>query len=530
MRFATLAIDDPRVVGSILAHTHRLGGGAFKKGRRLDARDVARLQDGGAREVTVATLDAGDVHEDDAAARVAALLTATGLEATAAHTGRVNLTARNHGLLLVDHAAIDALNAVHESVTVATLAPHAAVRPGAVVATIKIIPFAVPEQVLDAIADKLAGRAALALHAFQGKRVALLLTTLENLPAGLLDRAAEAQRRRLELLGNRLGAEARCAHDEVAVAAALGDLLRGGAELILVLGASAIVDRRDTVPAALVRSGGTVVQLGMPVDPGNLLMLGDLEGVPVVGLPGCARSLAPSGADFVLQRLLAGLVVDAAAIRGMGVGGLLKAHHDPKPRIDASPRTAAVVLAAGMSTRMGANKLLAAIDGKPMVAHVVDALLASQARPIVVVVGHEAQAVEDALSGRAISIVHNGDYASGLASSVRCGIQALAAAQVEAAVIALGDMPWVSANLVDTLIDAFTPDAGATICLPTYGRKRGNPVLWSAAHFEELTELSGDVGGKVLIERHAESVRYVEVDDAAVTLDVDTPAALLRER
>lgn len=528
MRFTTLAIDDPEVVGSILAHTHRLGGGAFKKGRRLVEDDVRRLRDVGARDVMVALLEPGDVHEDAAAARVATWFTGKGLEHGTAHTGRLNLCARHDGLVVIDHDAIDTLNAVDEGVTVATVRQHSPTRALAMVATIKIIPFAVRESTLAAIGDRIAGRELIDVRPFHPRRVGLVMTTLDNLPGTLLDRASSAQRQRVQRLGSTLTHEQRCPHDEAAVADALMRMARDGAEVLLVLGASAIVDRRDTVPAGLTRAGGTIIQLGMPVDPGNLLMLGDLHGVPVIGLPGCARSLAPSGFDFVLQRLLAGLPVDAATVRGMGVGGLLKSHAADFGGGREAVKTAAVVLAAGMSSRMGVNKLLIPIDGKPMVAHVVDTLLASPVASVVVVLGHQADAVRAALHDRPVRFVHNPSYAEGLSTSLRCGVQALARDGVDAALIGLGDMPWVSSRVLETLIDAFDADAGASICVPAFGKKRGNPVLWAARHFDELASLTGDVGGKVLFGRHESSLREVAVAEAAVTIDIDTPDAIPR--
>src|SRR5262249_55661367 len=232
-----------------------------------------------------------------------------------------------------------------------------------------------------------------------------------------------------------------------------------------------------------------------------------------------------SGFDWVLERLCAGLDVSGADIAAMGVGGLLKEIPSrPQPRAPAPEpapkKIGAVVLAAGLSRRMGANKLLIPVRGAPMVARAVDALLESPARPVVVVLGHQAGEVRAALAGRAVTFVDNPDYATGLSTSLRAGIAALGA--VDGAIVCLGDMPWVRAEHVKALIAAFDPGAGRTICVPVHEGKRGNPVLLGARHFAAVQRLTGDVGARALIEEHADEVCAVPVGDGGVTIDVDT--------
>lgn len=187
---------------------------------------------------------------------------------------------------------------------------------------------------------------------------------------------------------------------------------------------------------------------------------------------------------------------------------------------------AALVLAAGESRRMGdVNKLTIEVDGTPMVARVVDALQQSRARPVIVVTGHEPERIEEALAGRNVELVHNPDYAEGISASVRVGIGALDGG-VDGALIALGDMPWVSTEVINRLVDAFVSDGEHSIFIPMFGTKRGNPVLWRAQHFPELLALAGDVGGKALFAGRAAAIRYVEVESPGVHIDVDTPDTL----
>jgi molybdenum cofactor cytidylyltransferase len=190
------------------------------------------------------------------------------------------------------------------------------------------------------------------------------------------------------------------------------------------------------------------------------------------------------------------------------------------------PRVAAVVLAAGSSTRMGAvNKLLADIDGVPMLRRVVAMLRDPRLAERIVVTGAEADAVRAVLAGLDVRFSHNAAYDEGIASSIRTGVAALPP-DVDGALIVLGDMPRVAAADVALLLDAFDPDAGRSICVPVRAGRRGNPVLWAARWFPELQALPGDAGGRRLFDRLAAHVCEVAVAGDGVLLDVDTPAAL----
>lgn len=534
MKFGPLSIDDPELEGSVLAHTLRLknGGGAVKKGAILTASDLTRLRQSGYSEITVARLEPGDVHEDEAAQTLAATFAHPSITASPAATGRCNLHAAHAGLLVIDRERIDAANRVSESTTIATLREHTLVQPGTMIGTVKVIPFAVPNEVLEQWQHLLGADPALRITSLRPCNAGLVLTELPGVSQSLLERASRAQRARLTMLGSRVRREIRCEHSTRAVARAIRTLREEGCDPILLLGASAIVDRGDVIPTGLVAAGGQVAHLGMPVDPGNLLMIGKLGDGTVFGLPGCARSLNPSGFDEVLQRYLAGQPIDSPLISGLGVGGLLKEIPSrPMPRnlpsrSRSKKRIAAVVLAAGESRRMGrANKLTLPIEGTPMVARVVDVLHHSRAGRIIVVTGHEPERIEKALERRDATIVHNPDHAEGIASSIRAGVEAVGE-DVDGVLIALGDMPWVTSEVIDKLIDAFTADGELSIFIPMFGRKRGNPVLWGAEHLPELKALVGDVGGKVIWQRHPAAVCYVDVESAGINIDVDTPEAL----
>ncbi len=531
MKFGRVPVRDAE--GALLAHSIRLGKAVFRKGRVLSAGDVAALAEAGVAEVMAARFEAGDMGEDEAAAAVAAAVAGPGLEVAAPFTGRVNLFAEARGVLTVEAGRLDALNLMDESVTVATLAPWSPVERRQMVATVKIIPFAAPREIVARVEGPL-----LALHPVRPKRIAFIQTELASVKASVLDKTVEITRRRIEALDGVLLGERRSAHEEGALARTIADALEERPDALLIAGASAIVDRRDVLPAAIEAAGGEVEHFGMPVDPGNLLLFGRIGSTPAIGMPGCARSPKLNGFDWVLQRLAAGLPIGRREIMSMGVGGLLvdiPGRPQPRQRARATaaaeparlPRIAALVLAAGQSRRMGpANKLLAEVGGQAMLERAVAAARASQAASVLVVTGHERARIEAAVEA---PTVHNPDYAEGLSTSLGVGIAALPE-DVDGAVVLLGDMPFVSAAHIDRLIAAFNPLEGRTICVPTFNGKRGNPVLWGRELFAEMRGVSGDVGAKHLIGANGDLLVEVPMPDAGVLRDIDTPASLTEAR
>src|ERR1019366_145268 len=215
-------------------------------------------------------------------------------------------------------------------------------------------------------------------------------------------------------------------------------------------------------------------------------------------------------------------------ITGMGVGGLLmEIITRPQPRTEPAPekgrRIAALVLAAGRSIRMGAtNKLIAEIGGKPLVRIAAEQALASRAKPVIVVTGHEHERVEAALAGLPVRFVHNPDYADGLGTSLKAGIAAVPE-DADAAIVCLGDMPQVDAALIDKLIAAFDPERGALVVVPSIDGRRGNPVVWSRRFFHDLMSITGDIGARHLIGSYAEAVVEMPGAGEAALTDVDTP-------
>ena len=515
----------------------RADGERYRKGRQLSHDDITRLKAAGIASVTVARLETGDIGEDDAASRIGAACAGEGARVAAAFTGRVNLYALSDGVAVIRPETVDAVNRIDEAITLATVASGIRVSSGQMLATIKIIPFAAPahavveaERVLQEMAP------AVRVAAFRPMRAALISTFLPDTKPSLLDKNRGALGDRLAALGSEITFERRVPHETQALTTAVKDALAANADPVLVFGASAITDRRDVIPAAIEAAGGTVDHFGMPVDPGNLLLMASRDTATIVGLPSCARSPKLNGFDFVLWRILAGLPTGRSDIAGMGVGGLLtEIPTRPQPRdervadVPRSARVAALVLAAGLSSRMGSNKLLATVDGKPLVRHAVEAAIGSSAAPVIVVTGNASATVREAIAPLTPTFTENPDYSKGLSTSLKSGLRSVPE-DADAAMIVLGDMPAVSSALLDKLIAAFDPTEDRAICVATRHGKRGNPVLFARRFFPEILGIEGDVGARHLIAQYPELVCEVEASDDGPLTDIDTPEALAEYR
>lgn len=539
MYFGKLPVAEAE--GAILAHSRRLEGRALKKGRILDADDLAALKAAGIEKIVCARLDKGDIPEDKAADLLASACCGTQVRVGPAFTGRANLFAEADGIVLYDPERLDGFNLVDETITLGLVPPYQAVTQGQMIGTLKIIPFAVPESPVR-IAEALAGQETplLRVAPFQPRDTILIQSRLPGTKESVLDSTLRVTSDRLTALGSELVSESRCDHDQVSLANALHRAVAANPGLILVSGASAVVDRRDVIPSAIESVGGEILHFGMPVDPGNLMLIGRIGKIPVIGMPGCARSPKLNGFDWALQRLCAGLDIEPRDIMRMGAGGLLKdVPHRPLPRASAKrantkapqpaqkrPEIAAILLAAGQSSRMGAtNKLLGTLNGKPLVRRVAEAVLGSAAGRLVVVTGHEEEKVCAALSDLDAEFIHNPQYALGMSTSVRAGFSALPEG-TDAALVCLGDMPAITAQMLDALIAAYDPVEGRAIVVPVHDGKRGNPILWDHRFFEEMQELEGDKGARGLLAEFADLVAEVDVPDDAIHLDIDTPEML----
>ena len=526
MKFGPVSIDD--AVGTMLGYAVELPDGKLRKGLRLALDDIAALRAAGIEKVTVAVLDADDVPEDMAADELAKAICAStrgDMKRSEPFNGRVNLLAAHSGVFQVDATMIDRLNAIDPGITLASLANYARVNAGTMLATIKIIPYAVPRAVLDTALAELSA-AAMVVRAPQIRTAELILTRTPGFAEKLLKKGAQSVRQRLNALGVDLTGVRIVAHEQDAIAS---ELRNSNAPLCLILGASATSDVGDACPAGLRAAGGTLTRFGMPVDPGNLLFLGQIGLTKVIGLPGCARSPALNGADWVLERLVCGIDVSDRDIAAMGVGGLLKeipARPQPRSmpkRKTRAPQVEVLLLAAGSSRRMrGADKLLEQIDGVPQLRRAALAAKASSATKVHVVIPADSEGRQKALADIPINLVVASNASEGMAASLRAGLQAASGA--DAVIVALADMPDISFAHLDALIAAYDPENGHEICRSvTHSGKPGHPVLFGRRFFESLAELEGDQGARTILATSDEFVINVAQSDEAPLLDLDTP-------
>ena len=521
--------------GWMLAHSLKVLGRKWKKGKLLNRQDVQILVHEGFESIVAAKLEETDVDEDAAAEALARAIAGDGVEIRRPATGRCNLYATTKGLLKLRTDQIHKINSVDEAFTVASLPPYSSVYPGQLIVSIKIIPFAVSRESLNqCVSMAMFGMPPVNVLAYKSMSIGLIQTQTPWFKSSLLKKGASMLQERARVLGSEIEFEEICAHHEKDITAAVVRSLKKKPDLLLLLGASAIQDREDVIPKGIVNAGGRVEHFGMPVDPGNLLLLARYENTRILGLPGCVRSPKRNGFDFVIERLAAGVEVASDDIQSMGTFGILT--EPPRRPVRRTPvktdsratarrQIYAIVLAAGQSLRMGSeNKLFLKLGKRSVIQKVIANLEQSNIDGILVVTGHERDKVRKELQGRAVQFVNNPEYKRGLSTSLRTALAALPK-DVSGVLVCLGDMPFVDGRQINKLINAYDPVRERSICVPTYQGKFGNPVLWDKRYFQEMMEVQGDVGAKHIIGDYQQYAVEVEVDDASVIQDIDTPFA-----
>jgi molybdenum cofactor cytidylyltransferase len=513
----------------------------LKKGHLLTKGDINLFSEEGLEQVTVARLETNDISENEAANLITKILAGDNVKSTKAFTGRCNLISEKNGLLLLHQEKLNTINLIDEAVTIATSEKYGLTTIGQLVATIKIIPFSIPKSVLNRVTKALAKEPLISVAPFQNKTLGLIMTRLPGMKETILDKTLEVTKRRFDEFNGKITKEIRCQHTEPEVILSIKSMVENNCDIILIFGASAVVDRADILPASVTKAGGKVEHFGMPVDPGNLLFIGSVGEVPIIGMPGCARSPKLNGFDWVLWRLLANIPVTKRDIMLMGSGGLLKEINErgqlrqvahPEKSVAREPNILGLLLAAGSSKRMGKkNKLLADVNGTKMIVHIAEQIKKSKVSQITVVTGYEANQVTSALKHLISNFIHNPNHTKGLSTSVKIGLNAVPDG-IDGVVIFLGDMPLVKSRDINNIIEAFNPTEGRSICVPIHGRKRGNPVLWGKQYITKILSITGDIGARHLLEAYSDQISEVAIDTDGVLFDVDTPERLkeLRKR
>ena len=534
MKFGPCALSD--CLDAILVHAVYLPDGRIAKGTCLTSDHLSRLRANGIDDIIVARLEDGDLGEDAAADMIAKAMMPANVRLSVAATGRVNIYATQRGLLRVDRLRLRDINMVDEGITLSTVQHNQLVEAGDLIATLKIIPYSVAETAVATVIGLGAGEPVISFHALRPRSFGLIQTRIPGMADKILKATEQTAKQRLNQLGCTLVDSRVVAHEAAAIDQAITASRANGPAVMLIAGGSAIADRRDEVPMGVIAAGGRIDHFGLPVDPGNLLMLSHIDEMPVIGMPGCARSIKMNGFDWILHLLLADLRIDAAEIADMAAGGLLmEIVSRPLPRRMVGRRQISnatiggVILAAGQSRRMGAqNKLLAEIDGVPIIRRKAQALLNGGLNDLVIVTGHEHRLVAAALDDLPVTCIYNDDYQSGQASSVACGVRHHQNGSHAAVLIALGDMPLVRPELIAALLrdHSSLPDATDRITLPVFDGRRGNPVIWGRGFFDELVALTGDAGGRIIFAENKNAVNSLGWPDDSIHLDIDTPEAL----
>ncbi len=519
MKFEERKIED--CVGWCLAHSVESNSRKFAKASLVTDAIVNHLKSRGFTTLQVFQLEQGDLDEDQAAEKAANLIKGKGLTIQSAGRGRANVIAAQDGLFLPGNA-IDQLNALDDAFSAACKRPYTKVTKGDLLATIKIVPYGVPSSTFDAFEPNQKVNVA----AFSPFTATLLVGGSDIQP-----KTENILASRLSAVGGKLASTLRLRHTVKDYADAI-DI--SSSKLILLLGVSAISDTRDTLPEAVRMTGGTVIKVGLPTDPGNLLMVARKGSQTIIGLPGCARSPALNGFDWVLERFAANLPLDAETLSMLGTGGLLREPADRsfprrKKAKEADPsslKVSAILLAAGHSSRSGeAHKLLSLVDDKSVIEHSAAIIAKAGISEIAAVTGDAREDVEKLLANSCATLVYNANHSMGMGTSIAEGVKSLGK-ECEFALISLGDMPFVQASTIEALIKASKDAFSSAILMPTFNGKRGHPVLWGQRHFSALSNLSGDVGGREIMRKHEDRVIEVPVSDPGILIDLDTPEML----
>jgi molybdenum cofactor cytidylyltransferase len=523
--------------GLTLAHSIPLGRKAIKKGTMLTAEHILALTNAGIEDAMVVKFDDDDMHENNAAETITKSIISQDIRLSKASTGRVNIYATSAGLFKANLGAINRLNSLNDGITLSTITINKVVSEGDMIATLKIIPYALPKSVVSKAVSQVKEVPLFFLAKWKNYTPLLITTHLKEPNLDLNNKILSTLNQRLQRLGNSVGMMETSKHHEGYLSKVIKMGLETDHNLLFIVGASATQDIKDVVPAAIQLAGGTVTRFGMPVDPGNLLLVGYLGKMLIIGLPGCAKSLQKNGFDWVLERIIAGETITDDIVNRLGVGGLLKEPPSrPSPREgqrenlkqsgnETNKLPSAIVLAAGLSKRMGGgNKLLEEVKGKAVIRHTVENILASGINNIKVVLGKNAEEVKQALAGLNVSFIINPTYQDGQSTSIREGINALSDDTCSTFIV-LGDMPSIKPETFSSLSSTLDPTKGILVVAPEYQGKRGNPVLWHGTYFDQLKKLTGDQGAKEVLLQSPEAVKIIDCNDPGVLIDLDTKAA-----
>ena len=530
MKIKSLAPQDS--IGAVLAQTYNLPGKVISKGTFVTNEFVGYFKTGNVKTILCAVPEEGDIHEDEAAEAISSAIDKNHIYADKASTGRVNFKSQSLCLVRYDRDFIKEVNLVDESIAFSIVEHNQLLAEGDLIATLKIIPFFMQKKYVDRVIKILAKDELFKIHSLKKKEVTLIQTCFEWQKKSIFTATSNVTKARLEALGCSLKKEKLINHDYDTLRAIIRSSVKDEPEILLVSGASAITDRSDYIPKAILSEGGKIIQYGLAVDPGNLLLIGKVGNTTVIGMPGCARSPKLNGFDWVLQLLMADIPINREELADMGAGGLLmEIASRPLPRALAKSvskrvtKVMGVILAAGNSTRMGKdNKLLRNIGDVPLIRNTAIEMLKSDLDSCSIVLGYQSDKVADVIKDLNINLILNPLWKEGQASSLRAAINTLDSTYSDL-LIMLGDLPGIKSSHINSIIEEhlLTDNRKSKITIPSFKGQKGNPVIWGRSFFHDLSNLEGDVGGRTLFSEHPAAINILEMNDPWVVKDADTP-------
>lgn len=523
MKFSEKNVN--KSLGLILAHSISKDNVKIKKGTILEKLHIKKLFEIGVKKIFTVKLDKDDIFENEAAKEIGKVFfSKENVRVGKSFSGRVNIFSTSLGIFNVNEKVINKSNSVNYSLTIATLSNNSVVSPGQIIATIKVIPYGVKKSVLNKFL-KILNQNTLTIFDVKLRNVSLIVTQRENNSNYLNDKIIDSVNHRLFKLGIRLNEIHFCKHDKNALANLLEKI---SFDLVLILLATATTDINDIGPSAIKLIKGKIIRFGMPVDPGNLLFLGQTRNEKmVIGLPGCIKSKSLNGADWIIERLVCGMTINNEMISSMGVGGLLKEiSNRPRPRIIESfskiKKIDIMLLAAGKSTRMQKeDKLLLKKNNKSLLQTSVEECTKANLNKVHVILGYNKDSRKKILKNFDVNVCFFEGYEEGIGASIRYGMQFIKP-EVDAVIISLADMPKVKHDLYLRLIEKFNKNKNNEICrLFSSSEKAGHPILFSKRFFENLRSLTGDTGAKELIKDSQEYLCKIYCDDDSPIYDID---------
>ena len=530
MKIKSLAPQDS--IGAVLAQTYNLPSKIISKGTFVTNEFVGYFKIGNVKTILCAVPEEGDIHEDEAAKAISSAIDKNHIYADKASTGRVNFKSQSLCLVRYDRDFIKEVNLVDESIAFSIVEHNQLLAEGDLIATLKIIPFFMQKKYVDRVIKMLAKDELFKIHNLKKKEVTLIQTCFEWQKKSIFTATSNVTKARLEALGCSLKKEKLINHDYDTLCAIIRSSVKNDPEILLISGASAITDRSDYIPKAILSEGGELIQYGLAVDPGNLLLIGKVGKTTVIGMPGCARSPKLNGFDWVLQLLMADIPINREELADMGAGGLLmEIASRPLPRALAKSvskgekKVMGVILAAGNSTRMGReNKLLRNIGNAPLIRNTAIEMLKSDLDSCSIVLGYQSDKVADVIKDLNVNLILNPLWKEGQASSLRAAINTLDSTYSDL-LIMLGDLPGIKSSHINSIIEEhlITDNRKSKITIPSFKGQKGNPVIWGRSFFHDLSNLEGDVGGRNLFSEHPAAINILEMDDPWVVKDADTP-------